>query len=158
MAWGFEHRDHVPAYQTLPLHEVVYSNRSLLLKRARSAQPRLAVLTALANPWQYLPKPSAVKAAAALTERAATEGTSKRAVAKRKAAAAATAAADASSLALDAGPDVCVLYRLYQECPRLINLHDLYVAFAAAVDADEASDEVMLRCADGRAERGGRGG
>ena len=45
---------------------------------------------------------------------------------------------------------MCLLYKLYEACPRLISLHDLYVDFVNAVEpgrkpvADD--DEPAYRC------------
>ena len=74
----------------VPLYEVQQTNRSLLLRRALSAQPRLALMTALSHPWEYLPKPAPVDGAA--DSATSTAGTSKRSRDKRKAAAASSAA------------------------------------------------------------------
>jgi len=74
----------------VPLYEVQQTNRSLLLRRALSAQPRLALMTALSHPWEYLPKPAPADGAA--DSATSTAGTSKRSRDKRKAVATSSAA------------------------------------------------------------------
>lgn len=44
-----------------------------------------------------------------------------------------TPAATFEACLLCAGPDASVLYKLYLNCPRMINLHDLYIDFVGEV-------------------------
>ena len=41
--------------------------------------------------------------------------------------------------------DICVMYKLYQECGKLINLQDWYEAFKSIVDTDEQREPTELQ-------------
>jgi hypothetical protein len=146
MLGGGAHRQHLPEPGRVPLHEAVCHNRGPLLRRAFNAQPQLALLTALARPWAYLPRPAPVAAAAAAARAgsaaSASAGTSKRALAKRRTDA--VTAADAA--ATEPGPDLCIFYGLYRTSPRLISLADLHVAFAERVRSASAVSDAVVRC------------
>lgn len=95
-------RQKLVCYYWIPLHEVVFFNQVSPLKQAFHPQLLPSIYTALAQPWTIL--------------KCHCCGPSD------------TFSPSSSSLLL---PDICVLYTLYRECGRMINLYDWYIAFVS---------------------------
>ncbi|KAJ3043772.1 Origin recognition complex subunit 3 [Rhizophlyctis rosea] len=93
----------------LPLHEVVYYNNAMRLKKAFNPQPRAAIQTALGNSQHYL---------------SCTCCSGKQ---------------DAGDDNIQpTAQDAAIAYKLYLECGRMINLYDWFIAFGAIIEKEAA--------------------
>ena len=107
-------------YSEMPLHELWYFSKSVTLRKALHPQPRASIQTALSNPQHYL-NYDAVPEDERPAKRKREEGEEEEEESDEEE-------------AEKSDPDTAVLYRLYSESGRLINLYDLFVAFASSVD------------------------
>nr|CAB3264576.1 origin recognition complex subunit 3-like [Phallusia mammillata] len=100
---------HLQRVQFMPFHEAFYFDSSAAVKRHLLAAPRLAIQTALSNPYQYLPVPSL-------------EGMSYGVIPPN-------------------APDICVAYKLHNECGNIINLYDWMSAFHVITTTNHGEGE-----------------
>ncbi|KAG0237232.1 Origin recognition complex subunit 3 [Actinomortierella wolfii] len=113
-------RSWLASYTTQPFHEIFYYSQYRLQQKAFMPQPRASIQTALGHPEQYLNCLCCTKSGA--------DGQSQ------------------EGLVLHTHPDTCILYKLYVECGRMINMYDWFTAFSAILERgndqhDEDGDE-----------------
>ena len=124
-------------YQSTPTEYNNKPKQTKTKKQALNPHPRGAIQFALTKPEHYLPE-----VAAEVPEPVPTSSRNKRKSAKKPV------------VARKAEADTVVLFRLYSECGRLINLHDLFVAFEAAVTDEGAPNPPAAAELRGRFLRG----
>ncbi|KAF9155881.1 Origin recognition complex subunit 3 [Actinomortierella ambigua] len=96
------------SYTSLPFHEIFYYSQYRLQQKAFIPQLRASIQTALGHPEQYLN---------CICCKASGPGSQSQA-----------------DLVLHTHPDTCILYKLYVECGRMINMYDWYSAFSAIIE------------------------
>ncbi|KAG0250103.1 Origin recognition complex subunit 3 [Actinomortierella ambigua] len=96
------------SYTSLPFHEIFYYSQYRLQQKAFIPQLRASIQTALGHPEQYLN---------CICCKASGPGGQSQA-----------------DLVLHTHPDTCILYKLYVECGRMINMYDWYSAFSAIIE------------------------
>ncbi|KAJ2723545.1 Origin recognition complex subunit 3 [Coemansia sp. Benny D115] len=106
-------------YQTAPLHEVFYYRHSFLLDTTFSAQPRAAVQAALGKTHYYIDC-DCCKGRPDGSDSSGDEGDDD----------------DDDQRVMASMNDTSIAYRLHQECGRMINLYDWYMAFASVVEQE----------------------
>ncbi|OZJ02637.1 hypothetical protein BZG36_04165 [Bifiguratus adelaidae] len=114
-------REHLQQYSNMPMHEIVYYSNAKLLQRTFSAQPRASIQTALSHPQHYI-----------------------------RCHCCHHHAEDPSNWLpyriLSGEDDICIAYRLYLECGRLINMFDWFTAFKAVLGhGHESKDERRIQ-------------
>ncbi|KAF9972558.1 Origin recognition complex subunit 3 [Actinomortierella ambigua] len=102
------------SYTTLPFHEIFYYSQYRLQQKAFIPQPRASIQTALGYPEQYLNCTCCSKSGSDSQSQA--------------------------GLVLHTHPDTCILYKLYVECGRMINMYDWYSAFSAILERGNKTD------------------
>ncbi|KAJ2335391.1 Origin recognition complex subunit 3, partial [Coemansia sp. RSA 2673] len=106
-------------YQSAPLHEVFYYKHSLLLDTTFSAQPRAAVQAALGKTSYYID----CDCCRATSCDSDDSGVSEDAADQR---------------VMPSMQDTSIVYRLHQECGRMVNLYDWHSSFSSVVESQEA--------------------
>ncbi|ORZ01077.1 origin recognition complex subunit 3 N-terminus-domain-containing protein [Syncephalastrum racemosum] len=97
------------SYTKVPLSELNYYTTAKLHEKCFAAQPRATIQTGLSQPWHYL---SCECCAGDLHQQ---QGASIQPTTQ----------------------DSCILYKLYLECGRMINLYDWFVAFGCIIEREK---------------------
>ncbi|KAJ1919387.1 Origin recognition complex subunit 3 [Mycoemilia scoparia] len=130
-------RNLLRCYTEAPLYEAFYYQSQKLLSMTFNAQPRASVQVALHHPNYYLgceccaPDTKAIKQEEPLKFGSKIFGDS--------------GGANEDGAVLPTNPDTAIAYRLHQECGRMVNLYDWYMAFASIVEREsKVKDEKSL--------------
>ncbi|KAI9318682.1 origin recognition complex subunit 3 N-terminus-domain-containing protein [Dichotomocladium elegans] len=105
-------KQYLRSFTDVPLYELVYYTNVKLHEKSFSAQPRAAVQTGLGQAHHYLNCACCNKLK------------------------------DSRGHILPSEPDASILYKLYLECGRLINLYDWFVAFGCILEREKRSDRL----------------
>ncbi|KAJ2158786.1 Origin recognition complex subunit 3 [Coemansia sp. RSA 552] len=108
----------LPSYHDVPLNEIFYYRHAFLLDTTFSAQPRAAVQTALGKSHYYIDCDCCGSADAKAAD--GHGGTSD----------------DQDQHVVPSMHDTSIAYRLHQECGRMINVYDWFLAFASVVEKE----------------------
>ncbi|KAF9901848.1 Origin recognition complex subunit 3 [Linnemannia zychae] len=123
-------RTYLVCHTSKPLNEIYYYSQVTVQQKAFLPQPRFSIQTALGQPEVYLNcdccRPPTDNMGQSLAD-----------------------------MVLPAQHDTCILYKLYVECGRMINMYDWFTAFGMILERGEKSSSVEEPLAK---KRGGRGG
>ncbi|KAF9127559.1 Origin recognition complex subunit 3 [Mortierella sp. 14UC] len=123
-------RTYLVCHTSMPLNEIYYYSQVTIQQKAFLPQPRVSIQTALGQPEVYLNcdccRPPADSADQSLAD-----------------------------MVLPTQHDTCILYKLYVECGRMINMYDWFTAFGMILERGQQSDNVNEPLTK---KRGGRGG
>ncbi|KAG0346062.1 Origin recognition complex subunit 3 [Podila humilis] len=102
-------RSYLACYTRLPFHEIFYYSQVTIQQKAFLPQPRASIQTALGQPEQYLN-------CACCHPPQGTKGVI------------------LADVVLPTQHDTCILYKLYVECGRMINMYDWFSAFGMILE------------------------
>ncbi|KAG0282023.1 Origin recognition complex subunit 3 [Linnemannia gamsii] len=127
-------RVYLVCHTSMPLNEICYYSQITIQQKAFLPQPRGSIQTALGQPEVYLNcdccRPPSGSAGQSLAD-----------------------------LVLPTQHDTCILYKLYVECGRMINMYDWFTAFGMILERGQKSDGVeeppSKKRAGGRVGRAG---
>ncbi|KAG0368066.1 Origin recognition complex subunit 3 [Gamsiella multidivaricata] len=110
-------RTYLACHSSIPLNEIFYYSQVAIQQKAFLPQPRASIQTALGQPELYLNCDCCHPPAGSARS------------------------SNLADMVLPTQHDTCILYKLYVECGRMINMYDWFTAFGMILERDIGSNQ-----------------